>query len=149
MKETIDISCPVSPDRINENVARSAAFFTIVITLAGLFINNPLIFTLLAIDFSIRAFTTGKGSFIKYGSKKVVKFFGIKEKPVDAAPKKFAAGLGMAFCFIIAVFQVSGYYFAANVTGGILLFCAVLEGAFGICLGCIVYSFFIFSLIKK
>ena len=149
MREPVNITCPVSSDRINENAARTASFLIISSALIGLYTHNPVVLALLAIDFALRAFTSGYYSPIKLGSKQLVTRLGIKNKPVDAAPKRFAAGLGMVFCLIIGAFQVSGLYSVANITGSILLFCAFLEGALGICLGCIVYSFLILPLSKR
>jgi hypothetical protein len=149
MSDRINVTCPVSPDRINENVVRTAAFFVISFTLLGLYLHNPLVFVLLAADFALRAFTNGNYSLIKFGSKQIVNILDIKQKPTDAALKKFAAGLGILFSLIIASLLLSGFYFAADITGALLLFCAVLEGGFGICLGCIVYTLLILPLGKK
>jgi hypothetical protein len=149
MSKRIAVTCPVSTDRINENVARTAAFFVISFTLVGLYLHNPFIFALLAIDFALRAFTNGNYSLIKFGSKQIVSILDITPKPTDAAPKKFAAGLGVFFSLLIGVLLFLGLQFSANITGAVLLFCAVLEGGFGICLGCIVYTLLIFPLGKK
>jgi len=149
MQDTINISCPVSAERINENAARAAAFFTIVIAAAGMLLNSYIIIILLASDFALRAFTQGKASPVKLLAKQVVQLLKIKEKSVDAAPKKFAAGVGMVFCLGIAAFQLAGLYIAANITGGVLLFCALLEGGAGICLGCIAYTLLIVPFNKQ
>jgi hypothetical protein len=149
MSARIEVICPVSTNRVNENAARASAFFVITIAIIGLYLHSPALFAFLAADFALRAFTNGHYSLLKFGSKKIVTILEIKAKPTDAAPKKFAAGLGMAFSITIALLQVSGYYLAANLTGITLLFCALLEGAFGICLGCIVYTLFILPLGKK
>src|ERR1700722_6519262 len=130
MSQRIVVSCPISPDRINENVARTAAFFVISFALPGLYLRNPFIFALLAIDFALRAFTNGNYSLIKFGSKQIVNILEIKQKPADAAPKKFAAGLGVFFSLLIGALLLLGLSLAANITGAVLLFCAVLEGGF-------------------
>ena len=149
MKQTFDVTCPVSDTIINENVARAAAFFVILFTSIGVYYNSYIIIGLLAIDFGIRAFTSGNFSPIRAGAKFVVKILSIQHKPVDGAPKKFAAGLGMAFCILIACFQFFNYIFAAQLVGAILIFCALLEGVIGFCIGCIVYSWIIFPWTKK
>ncbi len=149
MTEKISFSCPVSPNKINENVARTAAFFVISFTILGLYLHNPFVFGLLALDFALRAFTNGNYSLIKLGSKQIVTILDIKQKPADAAPKKFAAGLGVFFSLLIGVLLLLDLQFSANITGGVLLFCALLEGGFGICLGCIVYTLLVLPLGKN
>ncbi len=149
MQEAISINCPVSAERINENAARIAAFYVIIITAAALWFNSYIIIMLLAIDFALRAFTQGKASPLKFLSRQTVQLLKIKNKPTDAAPKKFAAGVGMVFCLAIACMQILNYLTAATAIGGVLLFCAVLEGAAGICLGCIVYTLVILPFNKQ
>ena len=149
MQDSIAISCPVSVVRINENVARTAAFYIIAVATAGVWLNSYIIILLLAADFALRAFTNGNASPIKILSKQTAKFLNIPEKMVDAAPKKFAAGMGLAFCAAIAGLLLANLFTAALVMAGMLLFCALLEGAAGICLGCIVYSFIVLPFTKK
>lgn len=146
---TLNISCPVSAERINENAARAAAFVVIAITAAGVAFNNYILFVLLALDFGLRAFASGNASPVRFLAKQIVQLLHIAPKPADAAPKKFAAGVGLVFSAAIAAFIFAGLTTAAFVTAGVLLFCALLEGAFGICLGCIVYTFTVLPFIKN
>ena len=149
MNANVNINCPVSVDKVNEQVVRTAAFYTIAIVAIGLYYGNPFIMLGLAIDFSLRAFTDGPYSPIKLIAKATAGILKIKPKLTDAAPKKFAAGLGVLFCIFITFFLVINYTITATVFSGILLLCAFLEGAFGICLGCIVYTFFALPFYRK
>ena len=54
----------------------------------------------------------------------------LSPKPVDAAPQKFAARIGIVFS------ALSGLLFVA----GVLVVCATLEAALGYCVGCKVYA---------
>ncbi len=141
LKGNTDISCPISAERIDEHVARAAAFYTIAIMLISLAFNSFVISALLGMDFALRAFTSGNFSIVKLLSKQTIQTLNIPKKPVNLAPKKFAAGLGMAFCFLISGFQFLNLTAAVWATGATLLFCAVLEGGFAICLGCLVYTY--------
>ena len=143
------ISCPVSVNRVDESVVRTVSIFVFTITLIILYTGNYFISGFLAIDFAIRAFTNGNASPLKIISKKIAEIFKFKKKPIDAAPKKFAAGLGLLFSTLIALFQILHLTTFAQLTGGILIFCALLEGLAGICLGCIVYSILILPLRNK
>ena len=136
-----EISCPISPERINENVARIAAGYTILFTILSIVTGWYVINLLLAIDFGIRSFTTGSLSILRFASIKTARLFSIKNKPVDAAPKKFAAGVGMFFCLVIAVSQILHIDLLLYIFSGMLLVCAFLESAFGYCVGCVVYTF--------
>jgi len=149
MQDTINISCPVSTERINENVTRVAAFYVIIITIIAIWFNSYIIIFLLAADFAFRAFTNGNASVIKFLSKQTAHLLNIPQKPTDAAPKKFAAGVGMAFCTGIGCLLLLNAVTAASLVAGVLLFCALLEGAAGICLGCIVYTLFVLPFTKK
>lgn len=149
MQDALSISCPVSAERINENVARTAAFIVIITTVASLVTGSYIPMVILAIDFALRAFTSGDISPVKLLSRQIVNLLNISPKPVDAAPKKFAAGVGMVFCAAIAVFQLSGLDMFAYITGGVLLICALLEGAAAICVGCIVYTMLVLPFIKN
>jgi hypothetical protein len=149
MQTLIDISCPVSTARINENVARAAAFYVIAVATAGILLNSYIIIFLLAADFALRAFTNGNASPVKFLSKQTVKLLNIQARLTDAAPKKFAAGMGFVFCAAIASLLLAGLFTAAAVVAGVLFFCALLEGAAGICLGCIVYTLMVLPLTKK
>ncbi|MCC7467168.1 MAG: DUF4395 family protein, partial [Saprospiraceae bacterium] len=57
-----------------------------------------------------------------------------------AAPKKFAAGIGMVFAFAIAGSLFLQWTWTAGILSGVLLFCALLESALSYCVGCVVYA---------
>lgn len=149
MAEINSITCPVSAERINENVARTAAAYVILISVAAIMLDNYLLMALLGVDFALRAFTKGHASPVRFLALQTVSLLNIKNKPVDAAPKKFAAGVGMVFCAAIAALLFAGLLTAAWVTGAILLLCAILESAAGICIGCIVYTLLVVPFTKQ
>jgi hypothetical protein len=141
MKNLIYIVCPVSDRKTDENVARIAAVLTATITVAAMVANSYLILFLLAVDFALRSFTSGTGSFLKILSGHIAGMLDIRNKShTDAAPKKFAALLGMTFSLLAGLFLVVQLPVAAVITASVLVFCALLEGIFGYCLGCLVYS---------
>ncbi len=149
MAQNIQVICPVSPDRINEYAARVAAFYVIALSIFGLAIGSWLLFLALSIDFALRSFTAGDSSPIRWVSKATVQALGIGNKPTDAAPKKFAAGVGFAFSLAIATLLALQLKTAALAIAAVLLFCAALEGFLGFCVGCIVYSALVVPFLKK
>jgi hypothetical protein len=95
----------------------------------------------LAIDFSIRAFTNGKLSVLKLIGTITAQLLKIEPKPIFAPPKKFAALLGFIFSLLIAALLFLQLNTIALTIGSLLIFCAILESVFGICIGCYVYTF--------
>lgn len=144
-----NITCPVSIHRADSNAARLAAFSIAVIVITGLALQSYPVFILAAIDFALRAFTNGRYSIVKAVSVKAAGILKLKKLPTDAAPKKFAAGIGLIFSTVIAASFFAGSITTAFTAGFILLVCALLEGIFSICLGCHVYSFLLFLFKRK
>ena len=143
------IICPVSSKRVNENVVRVVAFITILVTVTGVYFKLPVVIAALAFDFYLRAFTTGEYSPIKILAKGVAEYIYLGEKPVDAAPKKFAAGIGLVFSIAIAISLWFQYSILAYLFGSILVACAGLESFFGYCLGCIIYTYAVVPYFKS
>ena len=143
------ITCPISKEKVNENVSRVVSFFVIVIVSVGMYFKSPVVFIMLAIDFVLRTFTNGKYSPLKYVSKKLVSYLRIPKKEVDALPKKFAVGIGLVFCIIIAGLLCEQYDLYAEVLVAALLICAGLEGLKGFCIGCIIYTYIVLPFMSK
>ena len=143
------ITCPVSSERIDNNVTRIIALFVLVIALLGIYLNNYFLFLFLTYDFATRTFFSGNGSLLRWIGRYLVKILGLKPKPINAAPRKFAAGVGLVFSLTIAAFIFLHYAVSIYVFGGILILCAFLESVFGFCAGCFIYSFFIIPFVKN
>ncbi|MDR2886470.1 MAG: DUF4395 domain-containing protein [Bacteroidales bacterium] len=138
--KTLEV-CPVSKEVVDENKTRVIAFFVIVVAVAGIYFRNYYVLALLAVDFAIRAFTGWKNaSVLGLTARVTAAVLHIPNKPCDAAPKKFSAGIGMFFSLGMALFQFVQLYTVAAAIGAALLMCAFLECCFGYCLGCKVYS---------
>ena len=57
-------------------------------------------------------------------------------RPVAGPPKRFAQGIGVLFSVTALVLTILGYWGAAQIVLGLLALAALLESAFGLCLGC-------------
>jgi hypothetical protein len=138
------IFCPVSHILVNENRVRIVASFVFLTGLSYLLAPCWAIAAFLAIDFFLRGFGKGRYSLFNTLSGWIVRKLSIKDKPIDQAPKLFAARLG----FILAVLLfVSDVFFPLQLGYGIaavLVLFSFLESALGFCAGCYMYS-----LIKK
>ncbi len=145
MKQLI---CPISNEMVNERLTRLNAFFTILIVTAG-FVFNSVIFPLVLLaDFFIRAFTNARISPVSFLSTGLAKLLHLSKKPIDKAPKIFAARMGFVMTLVIATLFLLQFYTASMVVAGILVFFATLEFAFGICVGCIIYTYFVLPLYR-
>jgi hypothetical protein len=137
----MEVSCPISPYRVNEIVVRIIAFFVVLLGIACLLTQNYYAIFLLTIDFAIRAFTSGKLSLLKILSLQIFKVISVQEKLTDLAPKKFAAILGFMFCLFISLLYLFHFYNGATILTLILIVFAVLESMFAVCVGCYLYTF--------
>jgi hypothetical protein len=138
----MELSCPVSAERINENVVRIIAFMVAAIAITCIVFSNYWAIVFLLFDFALRAFTTGKFSLLKFIAVKIADGFSLSPKMKDLAPKKFAATLGFGFCLLITAVFLFDFYNAALIFTSIMIVFALLESLFAICVGCYIYSFF-------
>ena len=143
------ITCPVSAVRIDNNVTRIIAAIILIMAVVGVVLQNYFIYIFLTYDFLTRTFFNGNGSLLKLVGKQTVKVFNIKPKPINAAPRKFAAGLGLIFSLSIGILIFLQLIIPSYLVGGILVICAFMESVLGFCLGCYVYSYFILPFIKN
>jgi len=137
----MEISCPISAERINENVVRIIAFMVAVIAMFCLIFSNYWAMVFLLLDFAARAFSSGNLSLLKLVSMQIVKTLALKPKMKDLAPKKFAATLGFGFSLLITAMFLFNFSIAAMAFTSIMIVFALLESLFAVCVGCYVYSF--------
>ncbi len=135
--------CPISNEKVNERLTRLNAFFTILLVAAGFIFNSVLFPLLLMVDFFIRAFANSRYSPVSYASSGLARLLHLRKIPIDKAPKIFAARMGFLMTLVIAVLFILGFYTSSMVIAGILVFFATLEFAFGICVGCYIYTYFV------
>ncbi|HKI89216.1 MAG TPA: DUF4395 domain-containing protein [Draconibacterium sp.] len=143
-----NLVCPISDERVNERVTRINALFTILLMVAGLVFNSVLFFVFLLADFFIRAFTTLKFSPIGFVSSSLVNALNLTKKPIDKAPKIFAARMGFLMTLAITVLSLFDLSLSTIVVSGVLVFFALLEFTLGICVGCIIYTYVVLPFYK-
>jgi Domain of unknown function (DUF4395) len=140
MKHTIE--CPVDFITVNETQVRTTALLVLLTAGAWVIAGNIFIIAFLIPDFFLRAFNFGKFSPLNIASKFLVKKLALPVKPIDQAPKRFAAKIGLLFSITIIILQLLQYKTAASTAAVILLFFALLESVFGFCAGCYVFTFY-------
>jgi len=131
---------PVDNISINENRSRITAAQVCLLGLIFPLKSHWLIPAFLLIDFFIRGFGSARFSPTDRFSGWLVIRLAINEKPVDQAPKTFAAQLGFLIAdiwFILCVLGLKEISYAMDAS--VILF-YFFESAFGFCTGCLIYS---------
>lgn len=144
-----NLVCPISDERVNEQVTRFNAMFAIAIIVLGFVTNSVFPFLFLMSDFFIRAYTTMKYSPVSYMSFSLNNALGLPVRMIDKAPKIFAARLGFLMSAVIALLFLFGFQLASVIVAGVLIFFAGLEFLFAICVGCTIYTYLILPFYKE
>ncbi len=132
----------------DEKVIRLVALQVFIIAIVALVGRWEYPFLFLAIDFFLRAFTQAPSPLATL-AKAIARAIHWKPRPIFAAPKKFAAGLGFVFSVLVFSFFALQWYPPGLIIGAVLVFCAFLESAFRVCLGCYVFNFIVVTLKMK
>lgn len=139
--------CPVSPLRIDRNVARLTALTMALLIMLYLFTGAIVIMMVVAVDYFIRAFTPMKYSAASWLATQFASMLHLSSQPIDKAPKIFAARVGflVAFTSVVLLFISPT---ASIIVASILMGFALLESVFDLCVGCIVYTYVVFPIFK-
>jgi len=149
MKLFEQLICPVSPERVDENRVRVTAL-AVVFTMGAYFVTGFALFpALLVVDFFIRAFTPLKYSPLSYLAHHFVKVIGTQAVLIDKAPKVFASRIGFIITSITTLGALLGWPLLADVSGSVLVLFAFLECGLNFCMGCWIYTFVVYPLVRK
>jgi hypothetical protein len=144
-----DLDCPVDFVTINENRARMVAFWVLILVVLCFVTANWLIAAFLLLDFALRSFNFNMYSPLAIVAGLLINLVKIKNKPVDRAPKRFAAFIGLSFMVMILLALLTGFITTAKVLLVVIFIFAALESLAGFCAGCYVYTYLKrFGLIK-
>jgi hypothetical protein len=125
------------PNPVNEVSARLVAGAVVVFSLLTIAFDLKWATAVIAYGFVARVLTgptlSPLGQFV---TRVVTPRLGLAPRPVAGPPKRFAQGMGAAFSLTALVLTVLGYWGAAQVVLALLAAAALLESAFGFCLGC-------------
>jgi len=144
-----NLFCPISNERINEQVPRITALLVIVAVVLAFALDSLVVMAFVAADFFIRAFTKMKFSPLSCVAYWMTQMLNLPAKPIDKAPKIFAARMGFVMSLAFAVLFAAQLNTAAVVIAGVLVFFAGLEFAFAFCAGCTIYSYLVLPFYKN
>ncbi len=133
------------PHPLNASVARAVAAGVVIMAVATIVLEQPLITLLLAYGFIARVLAGPRLSPLAWlVTNVIVPKFGLPYRPVAGPPKRFAAMIGVVFSVTAVVLSLGfGLDGAAYIVLGGLIFAAGLESIFGYCLGCKIFGFLI------
>lgn len=138
-----NLFCPISDERINEQVPRMTAVLVIVSVIIGFAFSSVLVMAVVAADFFIRAFTKMKFSPLSCLAYWLVRALKLPAKSIDKAPKIFAARMGFVMTLAFTLLYGLQLFTASAVVAGVLVFFAGLEFAFAFCAGCTIYTYMV------
>jgi hypothetical protein len=133
------------PHPINASVARAVAAGVVIMAVATIVFDQPLITLLLSYGFIVRVAAGPRLSpLAQLVSRVIVPKFKLPYRPVAGPPKRFAASIGIVFSVSAAVLSLGfGLNGIAYIVLGGLIFAAGIEAVFGYCLGCKIFGFLI------
>lgn len=138
---TNQIVCPTDFVTVNETRVRITAGFVFILSVIYLLTGFWPVITLLVYDFAVRAFNYNNYSLLSIISGVLVKQLSLPHKPVDRAPKRFAARIGLIMNIAILIFHFAGYSKVAISFSGMIVLFSFLESVFAFCAGCYIYTF--------
>ena len=137
----MELQCPTDHKSVNEYQVRLTALGVWALLLAYLLFASPWILVVLVLDFGLRVFKLARYSPLFRLGGGLVQALSLGHKPVDQAPKRFAAGVGLALSLVAGVSHLTGNGALAWWVSLLIAGFATLEWVVGFCAGCYVYSF--------
>ncbi len=130
------------PNPVNEVAARLVAGGVVVLSVVALAWGQPWLLVPLAYGFWARVLTGPTLSPLgQLATRVVAPRLRVPPRPVPGPPKRFAQAMGVVFSTTALVLWFGvGAHGAAWVAVGLLAVAALLESAFGVCLGCKVFA---------
>jgi hypothetical protein len=132
-------ACPISNETLDERAARLCALLVLFPLGMALYFASPWPALMLVGDFGLRGFGGRRASPFARLARAVVVLLGLSPRPINAAPKVFAARLGFAFATLLGLSYLAGADTLGVLVGVPFALCASLEAVFGFCVGCRLY----------
>ncbi len=133
--------CPVSSRKMNENVTRMNAAFTVFFVAACLFTGNVAFTVILFFDFLLRNIYEGRLSPVIHLNQYMVGILSLERRMINAGPKIFAARVGLFLSALAMILMISGSVVYALIPIAILGLFSFLELVFGYCVACKLYPY--------
>lgn len=130
------------PNPANETSARLVAAGVVLISTTFLLTNSTLVLVALAYGFAARvAAGPAFSPLALFVTRVVTPKLNFNHKFVPGPPKRFAQTIGLVFSSSALLLALLDFSLAAKLVITGLIFAALLESVFAICLGCIAFSY--------
>ena len=130
------------PNPANETSARLVAAGVVVISTTFLLTNSTLVLVALVYGFAARVAAGPAFSPLAiFVTRVVTPKLNFNHKFVPGPPKRFAQTIGLVFSSSALLLALLDFSLAAKLVITGLIFAALLESVFAICLGCIAFSY--------
>ncbi len=131
--------CPISGDTIDENAARINGAIVCALLLIGVLTPAKWLFAYLALDYGLKVLAGFAYSPNCLMARFIADAMRLSSRMVDAAPKRFAATIGMLMCIAASIAGYTTSYTVFYVIVGVFGTCVVLETLAGFCVGCYLF----------
>lgn len=132
--------CPWSGEVVDEHVARVNGALAFAVVVAALLGGWWWLLPYLVVDFGIKLAFGFKASPNCVVARRLASVLRLRPVPVDSAPKRFAATIGLVMSAVGAVAGFAGAGTLYAVVLAVFAVCAGLEAFAGFCVGCILYG---------
>lgn len=139
---SLELECPVDFQKVDEHKIRFTALWILLLTILFVLTEWRIIPVFLVIDFVTRALGWGQYSLLNKLSAGAIFLLKLSIKPIDQAPKIFAAKIGAFVSVLLLISAVANVPTLTIIISYILIFCAFLESILGFCVGCYVYTIY-------
>ena len=130
------------PNPANETSARLVAAGVVLISTTFLLTNSTFVLVALAYGFAARVAAGPTFSPLAiFVTRVVTPKLNLNHKFVPGPPKRFAQTIGLVFSSSALLLALLDFSLAAKLVIAGLIFAALLESVFAICLGCIAFSY--------
>jgi hypothetical protein len=125
------------PNPVNEVSARLVAAGVVVLSILTIAFNVKWATAVIAYGFVARVLTGPSLSPLgQLMTRVVTPRLPFAARPVAGPPKRFAQGMGVVFSIAALLLAILGFWGVAQIVLALLATAALLESAFGLCLGC-------------
>ena len=140
--------CPISPLRVGETTARLTGLLAAALIGVYALTGAGAIMLALAIDYGVRVGSSWQHSPLSWLAARLVSALRLPNRPIDKAPKMFAARVGLLFALASSMLMLLDPP-TSLVVALVLLGFALLEALLNICVGCLVYTYVLLPLLSK
>ncbi len=144
-----NVVCPVSSEKVPEHLPRVTAFLNLSLIGVYFFFPTPFLLAFLAVDFLARGYNQPKYSLLNYVARNLSRLLNLKSKPIDKAPKIFAARLGGVMFLSALIFNLAGGLAITYVIAIMIATLSTLECVFSFCVGCYMYNYLVLPFYNK